>query len=104
MRIGALSYETLFRAECSETPATRKNQNRNLVAGQNSVSLQKALDAHVVFLKAGANMIEGIVDSIGKLKHLVLVLADSACAHHGFPVQDFIPILLAVDENDVVLW
>jgi hypothetical protein len=51
-----------------------------------SVSLQKGIDFHVVFLEAGANVVEGFVHAVRKLQHLVFVFVDGAPVHHGFPV------------------
>jgi hypothetical protein len=57
----------------------------------------------VVFLEAGADVVESFVDAVGELKHFVFFLVDRAPVDHGFPVQHFVPIFAAVDDDDVVL-
>ena len=66
------------------------------------VGLQKRVDFHVIFLEAGANVIEGFIDAVGELEHLVFLFADGPPVDHGLPVEDFVPIFAAVDEDDVV--
>ena len=76
---------------------------RYAYAREGLVGLQKRIDFHVILLEAGADVVEGLVHAIGELQHLVLVFVDRAPVDHGLPVENFVPIPAAVDEDDVVL-
>src|ERR1700730_15729214 len=67
------------------------------------VSLKKRIDLHVVFLQIGAHYIEGFVHGVGKLHAVIFFLIDHAPANHGFEIQNFMPILPSVNQNQSVL-
>ena len=64
--------------------------------------LQVGGKLHVVLLEAFADASKGVVDRVGELEHFVFLLINHAPAHHGAEVENFIPILAAVNDDEVV--
>src|SRR6476660_6373390 len=87
----------ISRFSCNQMNKNRLNQPAPLIG------LQERIDFHVVLLEAGADVVESFVHAVGKLQHLVLLFVDGAPVHHGFPIENLVPIPAAVDEDNVVL-
>src|SRR5256885_11146045 len=87
-----LLYQTRLRGECS-------GGSKAVIGGRRSVGLQERIDVHVIFFEAGAHALEGFVNGVSKLEHFVFLFVDGTPADHGFPIQHFIPILFAVNQD-----
>ena len=56
----------------------------------------------MIFLHVGADVLESFVDSIGELQELVFALVDGSSANHVAPVEDFVPVPPAINQDQVM--
>src|SRR5205807_8135746 len=104
-----LLYQTRLRGECSGGSKAgigfrallRMTKSTEGPRACRSVGLQERIDVHVIFFEAGAHAVEGFVNGVSKLEQFVFLFVDGAPADHGFPIQHFIPILFAVNQDQI---
>ena len=62
------------------------------------------IEMQVMGFEVAADVIESFVHGIGELQELVIALVHGARADHVAPVDKFVPVSSAVNQNQVMRW